>query len=111
MSRHNAVFVLTISDGNTESNVIVSRVGFGGMVDCIIVSPTTLPETVKVYVSAAESTSSSDFQPLYVNGSDVTIPAAKAVAVPASAFNSLMLIAGSAVGGDREFKLICQYEV
>lgn len=93
-----------ILNGATDSGVVDTSTGFWDLVSGIVInSPTTLPETVKIYVSDLLA---GTFHPLQSGGADITFPADKATPVNLIAFHFFKLVASSgAVGGDRTFKI------
>ena len=112
MPRHRiALPDLVIANGQTASNAISltaginTKIGLGTLVDFIVFGPATLPETVAVQISDIETPSASDWYTVYINGSDVTVPAGKAVVVPVGAAAALRLLAGGAVGAERTFQV------
>lgn len=99
---------LVIGSGNTESNeltgsVINTKVGLGTLVDFIVFAPATLAETVVVQISHLENPTSTDWVTVYVGGSDVSVPAGRAVVVPVGGAAALRLQADGAVADDRTF--------
>lgn len=108
---------LVIANGQVASNEISltaginTKVALGTLVDLIIYSPATLPETVSVQIAPIEAPGAGDWSVVYVGGSDVTLPAGRAIVVPVGAAAALRLLAGAAVGADRTFKARGQVDV
>jgi hypothetical protein len=95
---------LTIANSATESEVLDFRsTGKHFLTSLLIVSPTTLPEVVKVH---AATKASGTFQPLQSDAVDITIPAAKATSIhPVGMIGAIKLVAAAAVGADRVFEV------
>lgn len=95
---------ITIANAATESPVLDLRSsGKHFLVSLLIVSPTTLPEVVKVHVAKSPT---GTFQALQSDGVDITLPAAKATSIhPIGMIGALKLVAGVAVAAARTFEL------
>ncbi len=95
---------LTILSGQTTAEMSFSgglpiRNGF------IISAPTTLPETVTVWVAVRGTAGALDWKVLRAGGADVTVTADRANFIAAHGFMGIRLVAGVAVGADRVFNL------
>jgi hypothetical protein len=105
---------LTILSGQTLSNVLNSWNTFGNSAGCIMYSPATLPETVKITISPTTNAVSGDGSFIQIqDGSplaDVTVPAAgKALYFDRLVLaGSIQLVAGTAVAADRVFPVTFQ---
>ncbi len=99
---------LTIANGGTTSNVLNAWNSYGSSAGMIIYSPATRPETVNFEVSSDGITwhDLQDGDPL----ADVTVPAAgKALYYDRLVIaGQIRLVATSAVGGERVFKVSFQ---
>src|SRR6266446_5183274 len=78
---------LSIPNAQTTSNVLsgagVVQAALGTLNVLMIFTPTTLPETVNVEVAPVISPAAGDWKRLqWQPGTDVTLPAAKAVNIP-----------------------------
>lgn len=116
--RHNGVIgTLTIANNGTVSteltaSTVKNKIPLGAIVDWVIYAPASLTGTVTVYVSYLDAPSSGDWRALQISsGTDVTIPAAKAVVVPCGGARALRVVSGSAEGAERIFYIVGQYEV
>ncbi len=111
MPRHRMTLPdLVIASGQTRSNEIKlsntnTKVGLGTLVDFIVFAPATLPETVSVQISYLEEPTASDWSTVLVSGSDITVPAGRAVVVPVGAAAALSLLSTGAVAADRTFRV------
>ena len=95
---------LTIASAATESDVLdLAGLGARSIWGLNIISPTTLPDTVKIHVSDIPA---GTFQVLQSGGTDITIPAGKSTQLDLLTIGALKLVAGSAVGADRDFRII-----
>lgn len=89
-----------IASGQTESEVL-DLDDFKGAFGFVIGGPATLPETITVEVSFDNST----FYTLQSSGNDVEISAGDAVPITFLGWKYMKLVAGSAVGSDRDFEV------
>ncbi len=111
LSRVNRVTV-TIANGATASNVISSWNTYGGSAGIMIYSPATLPETVKIEVSADTSSTPTNWRNLQDGAvlADLTVPAAN----KAQYYERLVLanhvrfVSTAAVGAERNFSITFQ---
>lgn len=109
MSRHIAnLGTLTIANGATQSNVLTVNQGFGMTVDMILYAANV---AVTVYVGPDENMLIGDLIPLQVTpGVDFACAASRATVIPTSTFKSFAVVAGSAVSGDKVYKLRAQVD-
>lgn len=111
MARHLVdIGTLTIAAAGTASNIIVSKVGFGGATDLTIIGPTALTSVVSVQVSEKENAAAGDMRTLQFQGTDVLVVAGKATIVPGVAFKALRILAAGAEAAQRDCAVIAQIE-
>jgi hypothetical protein len=78
----------------------------------VIYSPSTLPETITIQAAPNTNPQAADWKTLqWQPGTDVTIPAGKAVNVPlVGGVKALRIHAGGAVAAQRDFQVIMQID-
>lgn len=112
--RHTQVVTLTIPNGQQVSNTLQEALGTSGApvfesFDSLVVySPAALTGTV---TAQAAPTFGGTFVNLSLQGTDITIPAARAVIIPASEFGDFRMASGSAEGASRAFQVILSIEL
>lgn len=106
--------LLTIPNGQTVSNALPASSNltrlYGTMVDFLIESPALLTGTISVQVTTIDSPSGSDWRIVSVGGSDVTVPASRAVVVPVGAIRGIRVSSSATEGADRVFRAFGQLE-
>lgn len=106
--RHFKNITLTIANTETDSNIYdLTAPAAGNMVDFVVYTPAALTGTVTLYAGANAST----LLPVYINGANVTLPAAKAVPIPMGGVRALQVKSGSAEGADRVFTVVIQFDL
>lgn len=117
MARHNGVIgTLTIALNGTDSTELTAsttrnKIALGTIVDWVIFAPAALTGTVTVQVSSLDTPGASDWRALQVqSGTDVTVPAGKALIVPCAGARALRVVSSVAEGAERAFVVTGQYE-
>ncbi len=107
---------LSIANAGTVSNALsgagVVQAAFGALNILMIFTPATLPETVNIEVAPVISPQAADWKRLqWQPGTDVTLPAGKAVNIPlVSGFKALRIVSQAAVAAQRDFRLLVQID-
>lgn len=96
---------ITILSGQTIGEILFLPGGIPIRNGIIINAPTTLPETITMWVATRGPGGVADWKILRVGGADVTIVADRANYVPVHGIFGIRLVAGVAVAADRVFTL------
>lgn len=104
----------TIANNGTDSDKLSSILSpaqlaaIGAITDILVFTPATFTGTVTVYVADKPG---GTMVPLYVNGANVTLTAAKAIPLPVAAIGDLQFISGSNEGAERLIKVVFQLSI
>ena len=114
MARHNVVLgTATIPNGQSDSNWLsVPKAVFAHVINFLIYGPAALTAAVTVEVAANEQPVGGDQRTLQlVPGTDVTVPALKAVKVEAGGIMSIRVHSAGAEGAQRDFIITAQMDM
>lgn len=102
---------LTISNGNTESNVL-DEDALSGAETLAIYAPDTLDAaTFTVQVAPVPEPAAADWTDLQIDGADVTLTADKATIIFTVPFRALRISSSVAVAADRVFAVVTREQV
>ncbi len=108
MARHLATLgTLTIASGQTTSNAITTKLGFGYATDIVIYGPAAATGTLGVEVSVDGST----WRALKVDGTQISLGALDACVLPTSTFVSLRLKSSASEGAERVCTVLGQLDM
>ena len=102
---------LVIASGATDSGVLLLTRTTETLIDMIVFTPSALTGTVSLYAGPRASGLAAENVILRIGGTDVTLPAARAVHVPSASFRQLQARSTVAEASGRTFEVIAQVDV
>lgn len=113
--RHNQRVTLTIASGQSASDTLASALGYAEDASILrsintvtVFSPATLTGTVTAQATPAFG---GTFVNMSLQGTDITVPAARCVIIPTGEFGDFRLNSGSAEGAARAFTVVVGFDL